>query len=186
MSFHKQSFLKRLERMGDESETIFERWAKSHGINVVRLGLNRPPFKFFQSLPASIRYIPDYIVEDSDRKVRDSGGPMDYVHSFVEVKGVGKDQLVKIKLETLRENERLSDHFKRPVIYFIWDKISRKVSFHHNTKDIYRIVADNEIPVKAFHEGNQYYGIPTELLGWISKPIPSSYLEREDVNTNES
>lgn len=152
--------------MGDESETIFEQWAAKHEINIVRLGLNRPPFDHFHSLPVQIRFLPDYIIEDTGRQIRDNHGPLVYAHSFVEVKGVGRDQLVKMKSEMLLINKELEKNFKRQVVYFIWDKIHKRVSFSHTNRDIIELVKEQEIEEKQFHEGNRYYPIPTEHLKW--------------------
>ena len=152
--------------MGDESEKIFEDWAAKHNTNLVRLGLNRPPFDFFHNLPIQIRYLPDYIMEDTKRELRDSGAPLVYAHCFVEVKGVGRDQLVKIKSDMLLINKELEKNFKRQVVYFIFDKIERRVSFSHANRDIIQLIDEHDIPEKKFHEGNRYYPVPTNLLQW--------------------
>ncbi len=171
MGFNNLKFSQRFQQMGDESEKIFEDWCTKHSINLVRLGLNRPPFKYFPSLPANIRYLPDYLIEDTDRVVRDNNGPMKLAHAFVEVKGVGRDQLIKIKLDTLDCNAEVEEVFERPVLYFIWDKIGKRVSFHHTLKDLLDIINTYDIPVKTFHEGNKYYPIPTKLLRWHNEII---------------
>lgn len=160
--------------MGDESEKIFEDWSTKHGMNYARLGMNRPPFEFFHTLPINIRYLPDYICEDTSKTVRDRGGPMKYAHCFVEVKGIGKDQLVKMKVDMLDTNLEMEKVFKRPVIYFIFDKMNLRVSFHHSTNDILRIVEENNIEEKRFHEGTRYYPVPSKLLGWHSLGDPDA------------
>lgn len=168
--FNERSFAQRFKQMGDESEAIFERWTAKHDVSFVRLGLNRPPFAFFHNLPVQVRYLPDYIIEDTNRTIRDSNGPLLYAHAFVEVKGVGKDQLVKMKSDMLLINKELEKNFKRQVIYFFWDKLHKRVSFAHTNRDIMQLIEDFNVPEKKFHEGTRYYAVPTSLLEWSEAP----------------
>lgn len=81
MSFAQAPWTKRFTQMGDEAEAKFER---SYGSGFTRYGLNRPNIKV-ADLPLVIRYTPDYLTNEG----------------FVECKGVGKDQLLKLKLDQL-------------------------------------------------------------------------------------
>lgn len=172
--FNQQQFHQRFKKMGDEAESIFEDWSKMHNIEAVRLGLNRPPFEFFHNLPVQIRFLPDYIIEDTKRYIRDNKGPLVYAHGFAEVKGVGKDQLVKMKSEMLLINQELEKYFKRQVVYFIWDKHKRRVSFSHTNRDITELITEHDIVEKQFHEGNRYHPVPTDLLEWDYE-LPSGW-----------
>lgn len=157
--------------MGDEAEGKFEEFAAEHGISIARLGLNRPPFEYFYNLPVQVRYLPDYIVEDTKRSIRDNKGPFSYAHALVEVKGVGKAQTVKIKSEMLLINKSLEDFFKRQVVYFIWDSFNKRMSFSHSNRMLIDMIEQEGIQEKQFKEGTRYYPVPTELFKWEGSDV---------------
>ena len=139
MSFKDQSFSKRLQGMGDIAESAFE---ERYGEKYVRYGLNRPPIKM-SALPPVVRYTPDYLTSNN----------------FVEVQGLGADQVFKLKIDKL---ESLSYwNTMHPVLLYVYDS--------HNNRDV---VLDWEtltkLTVKAnidsFPEGKKYYAIPAGLL----------------------
>src|SRR6266498_2550714 len=78
-SFRDQDWQARYQGMGDLAEGAFE---EVHQYGFVRWGLDRPPIQVHK-LPKRIRFAPDYLT----------------THSFVEVQGFGKDQVIKLKLD---------------------------------------------------------------------------------------
>ena len=139
MSFKDQGFAKRLQGMGDIAEGAFE---ERYPEKFVRYGLNRPPIKM-SALPPIVRYTPDYLTSNA----------------FVEVQGLGGDQIFKLKIDKL---ESLSYwNTMHPVLMYVYDS--------HNNRDVVlewdaltRLTLKSKID--SFPEGKKYYAIPAELL----------------------
>lgn len=102
--FSDKSFDSRFGAMGDEAEGMFE---QVHPKGWVRWGLDRPNLKV-SALPVKIRYAPDYLTSDG----------------FVEVMGVGRDQILKLKVEKLCCLWQW--HAEMPTNLFIWDSKNKR------------------------------------------------------------
>lgn len=139
MSFKDRPFEKRFEAMGDIAEGAFEERSK---VKYVRFGLNRPPLKM-SALPPTLRYTPDYLTSNN----------------FVEVQGLGGDQIFKLKLDKL---EALSFwNNLHPVLLYVYDS--------HNVRDHYLdwdslTSLTQDAKIAAFPEGKQYYAVPASLI----------------------
>lgn len=101
---------KRYGTLGDPAESQFEIWAHDNSIIFERFGLNRPAPNMGK-WPAFIRYTPDYIVHDR----------------LIEVKGCGRDGLIKIKQENLEALWLWGEYL--PVWIFSWNSDSRVSTF---------------------------------------------------------
>lgn len=100
--FHKQTFNSRFGAMGDRAEQVFDEAHPKHH----KLGLNRPPFSM-AGMSAAMRYVPDRMTR----------------HAFVEVMGIGRDRLLKVKdekVEALLEWATIA-----PVDLFVYDQSSQ-------------------------------------------------------------
>jgi hypothetical protein len=164
--YNQQAFSTRYATLGDKSEAVFESWATTHGLNYVRFGLDRPPFDSFQYLPEAVRFLPDFLCEDTSSVIRNNYHTKERSHFFVEVKACGKDQRIKVKLRQIEAIRRYEQFFGRTVLFFFYDSFKGRISMRHSAANIKRIADKNELPVKTFPEGTEYYAIPTTLLEW--------------------
>jgi hypothetical protein len=103
MSFYEQHPSVRL-KTPNASEIQFD---AVFGDSSDRWGLDHPPFDM-QNLSSIVRYAPDRIM----------------ARKLVECKGLGKDGVLKIKIEQL-EALRFWDHI-HPVAIFIWDAFNKR------------------------------------------------------------
>jgi hypothetical protein len=99
LSFNRAGFGARFATMGDPAEEIFAEVEPKHH----KLGMRRPPFGL-AGMPSTMRYIPDFVTRNS----------------FVEVMGVGRDRLLKVKNEKLDALKLWS--VLGPVELFVWDQ----------------------------------------------------------------
>lgn len=144
-SFKDASWAARFEKMGDEAEGRFEAYAEDElKKGYVRFGLNRPPLQM-SMLPTRLRYTPDYLM---------SGG-------FVECKGLGRDQLLKLKLENL--NSLHYWHGLHPVEVYVWDSFKKRECIVP-LYEIDKIINDGHATLAHFPEGKAYFAIPAERL----------------------
>lgn len=70
--------------LGDPAERAFETWSDHNGLAYTRYGLLRPKVDM-RTIPAEIRYTPDYVTD----------------YGLVEVQGCGQDGLLKFKHDKL-------------------------------------------------------------------------------------
>lgn len=91
--------------MGDASEQKFEEFADGA---FERWGINRPQGVHVPSLPARVRAAPDYLT----------------TQGFIECLGVGRRQLVQLKLEKLGVLRWWSDLM--PVSVWVWDSHKKR------------------------------------------------------------
>lgn len=150
--------------MGFEGEWAFDTWSEVKGIHSVQWGMNVPPFSYFKYLPREIRWQPDRLVEDTSGYIKRNYHANLQKHFFVEVKGCGVQQVVKIKKEPLRLLTRVQRFFKRPILFFINDSHKKRISISHSLDDIVRLAPEME--EYRFHEGTEAYLFPTDVFLW--------------------
>lgn len=155
--------------MGDLAESAFEQWAPTQGIIFEAYGLRRPPFKNFQSLSATIRHTPDYLCElpKADVEWLTNNNGKCVRHLLVEVKGCGKEQLLKLKEAEFTEMQRWQAFTDRPLVIFVYDQYNSRVSFNLTTAKVHEHIVKAEIDF--YHDGGppkKYWKIPTEWLDW--------------------
>lgn len=161
----------RLKFMGDESQGVFQEWASLNGLAYTKYGLDRPPFELFYNLDSTVRHTPDFLVEVQGKKRRfghiiNKRGAAAR-HFLVETKGIGKDQIVKLKEEDAKALRRWSDFQKHPVVFFVWDRQNRRVSINM-TLDVARDLS-KDAEIGYFNDSAKpkpYYKIPASWLTW--------------------
>lgn len=146
MSFHEQPWSERQKLLGDKAEGIFEAVAEREDLEYVRFGLNRPPFSPY-NMPSFVRYTPDYLTR----------------HCFVECKGVGKDETLKIKMDQLSTLSQWNMY--HPVLFFIWNSYKRQYS-RVPFDQIYKQRFDGD--ARKFSEGNWAWFIPLDELSEVT------------------
>lgn len=140
-AFHEGTFAQRSGAMGDQAEAKFEEVTEE---GYVRFGLNRPPIKL-SALPKRLRHAPDFLLSNV----------------FVEVQGVGRDQVVKVKVEKLRCLEWWN--LLHPVELFIWDS-SKKRTVRVPLQRIMELTEGPKAKLEHFHDGPAFWAIPTADL----------------------
>jgi hypothetical protein len=144
MTFHTRGWGERFTQMGDEAEGIFELHAQHSGLKFERFGWNRPSFSMTK-LPTRLRYTPDYCTSNN----------------LVEVQGLGKDQVFKIKLEKYNSLRYWND--LHPVVIFVWDSYNERYCFV-TLDEIDKLIARRGATLDAFHEGKAYFAIPADRV----------------------
>lgn len=150
MSYHEQTFQKRLSTMGDEAEHMFEAIAPLG--KYARFGWNRPPLTM-SNMSEFLRHTPDYYTQ---------------VGALVECAGLGKDGIYKhklVKYEALQQWNKLQE-----VNLFLWNSSTSEWVLL-SWPQVRRLVAKAKKVhgIEAFHDGNQYY--PIEWV-WIEGALP--------------
>jgi len=148
--------------MGDRSEHVFDLWAKDKGITFIQWGFNRPPFEYLQYLPEEVRWMPDRLCEDREGYIQQNYHANLQKHCFVEIKAVGRDQIVKIKKKHIPVLQSIQDMLKRTVLVFVFDSANGRVSISHSINDLaYLAPYMNEA---RFYDGGEYYEFPTDVF----------------------
>lgn len=136
-------FGSRFGLLGDTAEGFFERiWPE----NWERFGLNRPQLNMGM-LPSRIRHMPDYVTSKN----------------LIEVKGIGKDDTVKLKVE-----EWNCAHFwnqVHPLRIFIWSS-HRFAWAVADVKDIQRMIDTGNSSLGQYHDDRAYFALPGSLFCW--------------------
>lgn len=153
MAFHDLSFRQRFATMGDEAERVYEA-VKPMG-NTIRFGWDRPKGISFKALPTSMRHLPDYYAQAG---------------YFVEVMGLGKDDLLKSikvnKYEALKLWAKIGRLLGVEMAVFIWNS-HRQEYVTLMWRDIVDLVnqSKRKFGIQKFkNDGNEYYQIPWEWL----------------------
>lgn len=152
-AFKDQAFHDRVNRMGDECESVFE---DTYAAGFVRFGLNRPPLKM-SSLPAVIRHTPDYLT----------------TRGLVECQGHGGDQIAKFKTGKLQALS-VWHHSIMRVDFFLWDSKFKRYGWVR-LPDLLNSVHINML-AQFENDGNEYFAFPVNDLpmasGWIAHGEP--------------
>jgi hypothetical protein len=144
VSFHEQNFSARFGAMGDEAEARFE---ETYLKGWVRFGLNRPPLKM-SSLPMRLRHMPDYLTSDG----------------FVEVKGIGRDETLKIKVDEY--NCMNFWHQLFPMTVFVWSS-HRKAIANISLGEVSALINNGDAQLQKFHDGKAYFAVDADRLHWV-------------------
>jgi len=113
--FNQRDWKERKGYLGHTSEMAFETFCKKEGILFERFGQRTESSLDYKNLSIILRMRPDYICQKVDESF------------FVEVKSVGRDGILKVKLESL-EGITFWDSLL-PVKIFIYDSVKKRVSF---------------------------------------------------------
>jgi hypothetical protein len=141
-TFNDRPFSERFAFMGDTAEQSV---VDAHGGKVVRWGLDRPPFGL-KGMPAEIRSAPDFL------------GRL----AFYEACGVGRDQVVKIKL--VKHEVQMWWDDLHPVIYHIFDPINKRWA-EIEARVVQDLIDLGRVPLEAFaSDGIEYYALDMALL----------------------
>jgi hypothetical protein len=167
--FKDKPFKQRFAKMGDLAEGVFKKWAATNDVSYVEYGMSRPPFDHFMRLSPFIRYTPDFLCEAQGKTFRhlidERGKPTR--HFLVEIKGCGRDQLVKLKIDNIQELLRWQAVCGRPVILFVYDSANKAVSNNLTIDRLHEMAP--ELEVGHFHDGGPpkpYYNLPARVLEW--------------------
>lgn len=140
-SFHQQSWGDRFAKMGDQAEGVFE-GSTSNGY--VHYGLSRPPINMGK-LPEFLRYTPDYLQHDR----------------LVEVKGLGRDQVLKVKTEQIRALNEWDE--KYPVDVFIYDSANNRYT-QVSLLELRELIGAHA-EIQQFPEGKSAWFMPVGKTG---------------------
>lgn len=167
-----KAFKDRYIDLGDSAEDAFRTWAEQESISVEEWGLKRPNFAAFKDLPKNVRHEPDFICELL-KKNRQAHSKISLRHFFVEAKGVGKDQIVKIKKEDLQSIRGSMTFHELGCYIFVNDVTYDRIGMF-NITHLYHDIENNndELYYGEFWEGKPYVGIPTDyrwFLFWEDK-----------------
>lgn len=164
MAYRDQSWSKRKQTLGYQAEGVFDRWCDRRGVLLHRLGFQGSDFEYYAYLPQELRYLPDVVGEDTDGYIRRKYHPNLRRHFLCEVKGCGRDGVIKIKPAHLDVWARYEDFYKRDVLLFAYDSHRQKCSISLNANQLNSMRDDFEI--KTFREGNKYYAVPRDVFIW--------------------
>lgn len=140
MAFHEQGFQSRYHKMGDEAEAQFE---AEYENGWERFGLSRPNLSV-SMLPMMVRHAPDYITS----------------HGFVEVVGVGRDRILKMKVDKAIALQQWHCIFN--VRLYVWDS-KRKRSMTLDWDQFWPTLPT--YPIELFSEGKPYWAVQVDGLG---------------------
>jgi hypothetical protein len=140
-AFADQPFATRLGKMGDEAEQKFEEvWDKGFE----PWGLRRPKLHV-PSLPERVRHAPDYITSSC----------------FVECKGVGADQILKIKVVEYSCMQWWNQ--LHPVRIFVWDSKKKRHTIF-NLPMLTEWINGGLATLQFFPEAKAYFAVPCEVV----------------------
>ena len=141
----------RVATLGDEAELRFTSWATKNNLGYDRYGLDRPPLRMYE-LPARLRYTPDFLMS----------------RQFVEVQGLGRDQVFKLKMDKHGALHYWCD--LHPVYLFVWDSHHQRECFIH-LHDLDHVIGQYA-DMKQFHEGKPYFAVPADAVFLAGKDKP--------------
>lgn len=139
-----QSFDQRLGVMGDIAEQAAAAHLEEIGRSYVPYGLNRPPLRM-DMLPARIRHTPDFLTS----------------RGFVEAKGFGRDQTLKLKFEDYGCFEFW--HQVHPLELYAWDSHNERGCLVE-WSTVRDWPADARVEIGVFPEGKPYLSVPAAVI----------------------
>jgi hypothetical protein len=167
--FKDKPFNVRFKKMGDMAEGVFKHWCRQNNITYVEYGMQRPPFDHFMRLSPFLRYTPDFLCEAQGERfdhLIDERGKITR-HFLTEIKGVGRDQIIKLKLDNVQQLCNWQTSSGRPVTVFVYDSKNEAISYRMTMDRLSELLPDLE--VDHFQDGGKpkpFYRLPTSLLEW--------------------
>ncbi len=136
--------------MGDEAQLAFQIWAQENHIDCEQYGLDRPNIPRVWELPLFIRATPDFLCSGTTK-------------FLVEVKGTGRDGILKIKKEAVEGMAMWN--IILPLWLFVWNTHTRQVAF---TTYNYLNNACQKSPINHFNDPkkSEYYALPHKYFPW--------------------
>ena len=151
-SFSEQNWRERKAYLGHTSEKAFEEYCLREGITYERFGYHEDSMLDYKYLPLYVRIRPDYIAQS---------GPETF---FVEVKGVGKDGIIKLKIESLEGLTYWS--LLLPVKIFVYDSSRKRASL--TTLDEVKTKFTRIYPERFTSGMKLFYPIPIQEFAWLT------------------
>lgn len=150
MTFKDQKWETRLGKMGDQAEAVFEDVFQG---TFERTGFNRPEGIDMSKLPASVRFMPDYIRNDA----------------WYEVQGCGRDLKLKFKPAKMMALSRL-EILGHPIKFFLYCSETKEWVIATFDQTWERVLEGERC---TFPEGVPYRAVAKGAFeGWISY-VPS-------------
>lgn len=150
MAYRDQSWNQRFATMGDTAEAVFEEIAPLGSFE--RYGWNRPAVPMTK-MSAMVKATPDYYCGTGH---------------LVEVKGLGRDGILKLKVDTYKALQKWNK--VQPVMLFAWNSATEEWALL-NWDQIVKLVAKaRKKGIESFqNDGNEYYPISWE---WVEVVMP--------------
>lgn len=149
-NFNEQVYKDRMRMRGTPAERQFVVYAKKMGWHGAKYGFEQG-VEHFWKVPEVIRATPDFVIS--------SPVPM-----LVEVKGCGKDGIIKLKERDLTALE--SWNHMADVWFFFYDSHRKRVSFQAYPS-INEVVMDSDIVQDIYPDNNAlYYKLPVDKIKW--------------------
>lgn len=151
MRYNEQNYQDRMRVRGTPAERAFVRYALANGWRGARYGFEAGVEGFWK-LPEVIRSTPDFVLTDPN--------PM-----LVEVKGCGRDGLIKLK-----DRDMKALAFWDTVChlsFFFYDSDRHRVAFV-SFLQIADLLRDETIMYGVYPDNNARYAkLPVDRLGWV-------------------
>lgn len=149
-NFRDKPYKDRMAVRGTPAENAFVRYAKKKGWRGAKYGFEEG-VEYFYNLPDVIRSTPDFVITHPDAML-------------VEVKGCGRDGIVKLKerdLKALEEWERAC-----VVMFFFYDSHRQRVATYF-LDDVLSIIDREDVQRGTYPENRaMYYMIPVDFMEW--------------------
>jgi hypothetical protein len=149
-TFNQQSWIDRKAFLGHTSENAFEIFCKREGIVFEHFGQKTQTLLDYKTIPIYVRTRPDYICQRENECF------------FVEVKGVGKDGILKIKLDAVVSFPFWDVHL--PVKIFVYDSARKKYSFF--SFDLLKQKLTKHDPERFVNDKKMYFPISVYEFTW--------------------
>lgn len=175
MEYSRRGFLSRHENRGLTSEACFRWWTKENDVVSLKTGFDDPPFKYFPSLPRTIRQTPDVLCEDQGNVLATYPQRLRKKHFYVEVKSVGKDGTLKVKDENIDSMLKWQKFGERPLFLFVYDSHTRRHSKLIPLDEMIKMPFTADVFPVERGTAKSYRGLPVDSFKWVSVPEKIRY-----------
>lgn len=151
-TFNQNNWQQRKYYLGNTSETAFEIVAHREKIHFERFGQSEESKLTYYLLHTYIRTRPDYICQKDKETF------------FIEVKGMGADGILKVKLDSMEGATYWSTI--HPLHFFIYDSVKKR--FAKAALITLKEKAKKILPQPFPEDGKLYYPFPANLFKWES------------------